>query len=136
MAILVKEKKASILSHLMEGVEAAALRSAVKFCSDEIVLLQHDGFVLKHPIDKVALEQSVFRETGYLFTYDHKQITYPLQKEFVLFDDDDTELNLDKIFNENNGLEPKIGGSLLTMAPLYDDIPPVYPDKWDSETPF
>ena len=136
MAIPVKEKKASILSHLMEGVEAAALRSAIKHCKNEIVLLQHDGFVLRNPIDSIALEVAVSRDTGYQFTYDYKQISYPIQKEFEQFDVDDTELNLDKIFNENKDLEPELGRSLLTKAPLYHDIPPVYPDKWDSETPF
>lgn len=136
MAIPIREKKASILSHLMEGVEAAALRSAIRYCKNEIVLLQHDGFVLRNPTDLMGLEGAVFRETGYRFTYGCNKISYSMQKEFVQFDTDDTESNLDRIFNENKGLESTLGRSLLTMAPLYDDIPPVYPDKWDSETPF
>jgi len=136
MAIQIKEKNASILSHLMEGVEAAALRAAIKYCKNEIVLLQHDGFVLRNPIDFVGLEEAVFRDTGYSFTYDYKQICYPLQKEFEQSDTDDTELNLVKIFNENNGLEPEIDDVMVTMAPLYTDIPPVFPDEWILETPF
>jgi hypothetical protein len=136
MSISTKRGKASILSHLMEGVEAVALRSAVRYCQDKVLLLQHDGFVLKQPIDSAKIEQTIFHDTGYQFTYDQKKITCPIQKEFELFGIDDTKSTIDEIFNEYNGLEPKIRGSLQTMAPLYADIPPVYPDTWDSETLF
>jgi len=136
MAIPIKEKNPSILSHLMEGVEAAALRSAIKYCKNEVVLLQHDGFVLRNQIDLIGLEEAVLRDTGYSFTYDYKQISYPIQKEFEQSDADDTELNIEKIFNENNGLEHKIDDAMVTMAPLYTDIPPVFPDEWILETPF
>jgi len=45
-------------------------------------------------------------------------------------------LNIEKIVNENNGLEHKIDDAMVTMAPLYTDIPPVFPDEWILETPF
>lgn len=136
MAIPIKKKNPSILSHLMEGVEAAALRSAIKYCKNEVVLLQHDGFVLRNPVDLIGLEEAVLRDTGYSFTYDYKQISYPIQKEFEQSDADDTELNIEKIFNENNGLEHKIDDAMVTMAPLNADMPPVFPDEWVLETPF
>lgn len=136
MAISTKDGKASILSHLMEGVEALALRSAIKHCRGEIVLLQHDGFVLKNPVDLKGLQEAVFRETGYLFTYDKKQITNEIVGDFELFDVHDTKSKIDEIFNEHMGLKPIFDNSVQTMAPLYADIPPVYPDEWRTETIF
>lgn len=136
MSIPTKAKNASILSHLMEGVEASALRSAIKFCKDEIILLQHDGFVLKNSIDLIGLEKAVAQDTGYQFNYECKEIGFSLQKEFAPIEADDTDSNLELIFNKNNDIEDKIESSVQTMAPLYADIPPVYPDPWTSKTTF
>src|SRR5690606_23150234 len=39
-----KSKPMRAIAHLVQGVEALALKSALELYSDEIVLVQHDGF--------------------------------------------------------------------------------------------
>lgn len=136
MSISAKMKKGSIISHLMEGVEASALHSAVELCHKDILLLQHDGFVTKNPVNKATLEERVFKDTGYHLTFDERQISHQVQKDFVDSSSYDTKMIIDEIFNENNMLGQYINSSMQTMAPYGWVIPPVFPGRWDSETPF
>lgn len=39
------------LAHIIQGIEAKALRASIRLYSDEVVLLMHDGFVSKRALD-------------------------------------------------------------------------------------
>ena len=54
-----------MLSHLLQGVEAMALESAHRLYPDSIVLLQHDGWTSTKELDTQALEDAIFKDTGY-----------------------------------------------------------------------
>ena len=58
----------------MQGVEAEALRIIVQHNPEDIVLLQHDGFVSIKPLDCPALEQAIFDAVGYRFRLEETPI--------------------------------------------------------------
>lgn len=72
--ISMKEKPETILAHLLQGVEAKAIRSAIDLYPNEIVLLMHDGFVSTRDIDIDLVERKMFTETGYKFSLSGRQI--------------------------------------------------------------
>lgn len=53
------------LAHLLQGAEAKALLTAVNMHPDDIILLQHDGFVARRRLDCRALEKAVLDQVGY-----------------------------------------------------------------------
>lgn len=53
------------LAHLMQGVESMALDAMHQIYSDEIVLLQHDGFTATNKLDTGRLEAAILEKTGY-----------------------------------------------------------------------
>ncbi len=62
------------LAHLVQGVEAAVLRAIVTRHADDIVLLQHDGFVSRRQLDCGELEEVVFRGVGYSLRLEEEQL--------------------------------------------------------------
>ena len=56
-----------ILAHLMQGVEAAALRRVLELYPQEVVLLMHDGWVCTAPVDVELVQREVLAATGYSF---------------------------------------------------------------------
>jgi len=62
------------LAHLVQGVEARALWAAVNLHPDDIVLLQHDGFVSLRRLDCAALEHAVTTAVGYGLRLEEEQI--------------------------------------------------------------
>ena len=63
-----------ILAHLIQGVEATALKTVLDMHPDDIVLLQHDGFTATKELDTEAIEQAVFKATGYQMTLEVERI--------------------------------------------------------------
>lgn len=63
-----------ILAHLIQGVEAKALRTAIDSHGGSIVLLQHDGFATTAKLDAEAIEDAVEQATGYKLTLEVEQI--------------------------------------------------------------
>jgi len=63
------------LAHLCQGVEAAALRSAIDGEAESVQLLMHDGFVTSRPIDMGAAEHRILLKTGYQLQLLEKQIS-------------------------------------------------------------
>ena len=57
--------KEQMLAHLIQGVEATALKSVLDDYPDDIVLLQHDGFTATRLLDVRAIESAVLSATGY-----------------------------------------------------------------------
>lgn len=67
LEMAVKGKKPRhLLAHLLQGVEATALEAAHDVYSDEIVLLQHDGFTATSPhLNIETIQNAIFAATGY-----------------------------------------------------------------------
>lgn len=140
MGVKSKNKQASVLAHLLQGVEAAALRSAVTFCGDELVLLMHDGFAAFKRVDIEGLESRVLEDTGYRLTFEEGMLQYPYPdiscEKWV------NELNLKLSNNQNkfniiNELHGGLTIPVTTIATTHWDIPPVYPIPINFEpTPF
>jgi hypothetical protein len=70
------------MAHIIQGIEAQAIRSAIGLYPDEIVLLMHDGFVTTRPIDARAVERRIFDETGYRLELAGGVIELPADLEF------------------------------------------------------
>lgn len=71
-----------ILAHLMQGIEAKALRVAIDLYPIDVVLLMHDGFITTRPVDMVSLEAAVREITGYDLVLTGEQISIPPDLEF------------------------------------------------------
>ncbi len=52
-------------AHLLQGVEAKALQAAINAYPDDIVLVQHDGFVSRRRLDLADLGAAMRTATGY-----------------------------------------------------------------------
>ena len=70
------------MAHIIQGIEAKAIRSAISLYPNEVVLLMHDGFVTSRPIDAVAVERRMFDETGYRLELAGGVIELPADLEF------------------------------------------------------
>lgn len=78
-----KSERAEVkLAHLLQGIEAQALRAVIKAMPNDVLLLMHDGFVTSRPIDTNAMEQKVTRETGYNLALDGGIVTLPPSLHF------------------------------------------------------
>lgn len=62
------------LAHLVQGVEVAALRTIVKRHADDIVLLQHDGFVSRRRLDCGSMETAVLDGVRYMLRLEEEQL--------------------------------------------------------------
>ena len=60
-----RQSPEKILAHLIQGVEARALRAAIECFDGSVVLLQHDGFATTTRLDVGMIEQAVREATGY-----------------------------------------------------------------------
>lgn len=120
-------KKETLMAHLIQGVEAAALEAAVRACPGQVLLLQHDGMTTKEAVDPDLLKTAVLKETGYLLNFDVEQIKMPLE-----------DLDLPTMFFNTNKPEPSkpsihaglesfwpVGSGTVAFSPC--DVPPVYP---------
>ena len=65
------------LAHIIQGLEAKALKAAFTAYSDDIVLLMHDGFVSKRRLDIPLIEEAIYNATGLSLKMEHKQIQLP-----------------------------------------------------------
>ena len=59
------KQSTQLLSHLIQGVEAKALKACLDHEPNSIVLLQHDGFTARHRVDVQAMERAMFMATGF-----------------------------------------------------------------------
>lgn len=67
-------KPAEQMAHLLQGVEASALKAAIDLYPSQIVLVQHDGFAATAKLDKQAITEAVFKATGYRLEMEEAQI--------------------------------------------------------------
>lgn len=131
-----KAKDGTLLAHLLQGVEAAALEAAVRACDGKVVLLQHDGFTSTEPIDPEYLRGAVLKETGYDLGFEVEPIKMPLA-DFDVFED-----SLNKKLK--NPLNPTIHADSEPFWPCFSgtvalcrcDVPPVFPLPLVGSVPF
>jgi hypothetical protein len=65
-------KKAQQMAHLLQGVEAKALQAVINRYPDDIVLVQHDGFVSRQKLDANEASEAIFTATGYRLLLEEK----------------------------------------------------------------
>ena len=69
------------LAHLIQGVEAKALRACIELHPGEIVLVQHDGFTADKRLDVAALERAIQTATGYALALEEKLVQPDLAEQ-------------------------------------------------------
>ena len=72
-----KKSRNKLLAHLLQGAEAALLRSLVVEFGPSMVLLQHDGFASQSRLDVPALEESMYRQTGFRMQVSEQRLMLP-----------------------------------------------------------
>lgn len=129
---------------MLQGVEAAALRAAIRTCRDKLVLLQHDGFTTCEQVSVSKIEAAVFEATGYRLKFEEQQLLYPFSKFAEELQGVDLKLQYNKKHIKNKDLHNEFRDSASTMAihggqgaPSSSSsldwrhiipVPPVYPD--------
>ena len=75
--VSLKAKPEVRLAHLLQGVEAMALREVYNLYPNQILLPEHDGFITKRPIDTASVERHVKHLTGYTLSLVESEILLP-----------------------------------------------------------
>ena len=73
-----QQARDKILAHILQGVESQALLAILRAYPADIVLLQHDGFVSRCPLDIGGLEQLVLEATGFVMRLGVEQLELPV----------------------------------------------------------
>ena len=82
-AISGTDTRAQQLAHLIQGAEAKALMVAIDMHPNDLVLLQHDGFVATRKLYAPAITKAVFQATGYLLVLEESQIQVNPDAQFL-----------------------------------------------------
>ena len=80
--VSLKAKPEEVLAHLMQGVEAQALKRVMELYPNEVVLLMHNGWVCTGPVDIQLVQRELFDATGYSFQLEGGLIQVPADLEF------------------------------------------------------
>ena len=81
-SIAAKASPEQKMAHLLQGVEAKALQAVVNRYPDDIVLVQHDGFVSTARLDVDALGEAIFAATGYRLELEERLVVADAQAYF------------------------------------------------------
>lgn len=81
--ISVKETSAKKLAHILQGIEASALRAVLGVFGEVIVLPIHDGFVSSVPLNVEHVEQIILEATGIPLKVAGERISIPANLEFT-----------------------------------------------------
>jgi hypothetical protein len=81
-AVSLKEPANVRLAHIIQGLEAKALRAAIRLYPDEVVLLMHDGFVSKRALDVPLIEEAIYQDTGIRLEMAGELIALPADLDF------------------------------------------------------
>jgi hypothetical protein len=76
-------KRSQQLAHLIQGAEAKALMVAIDMHPNDLVLLQHDGFVATRKLYVPAIIKAVLQATGYLLELEESQIQVNPDAQFL-----------------------------------------------------
>jgi len=79
----VKKKKAwsKLLAHLIQGVEAKAIRACLEVDPGAVVLIQHDGFTATKQLNVATLKRAILDATGYTLTLEEELIQPDIQAQ-------------------------------------------------------
>lgn len=80
--VKLKAKPEVRMAHIIQGIEAKAIRAAVELYPYEVVLLMHDGFVTTRPIDTELVQRRMYEATGYQLQLSGGVITLPPDLDF------------------------------------------------------
>jgi hypothetical protein len=69
---------ASLLAHIMQGYEAAALRAVVRLHGPRILLCIHDGWVTRERLSIPECERVILDETGLPLRIEEKHLAHPV----------------------------------------------------------
>ena len=78
-----KVRNAQKLAHLIQGAEAKALMVVIDMHPNDLVLLQHDGFVATRKLYAPAITKAVLQATGYLLELEESQIQVNPDAQFL-----------------------------------------------------
>lgn len=82
-SVLAKDKKSTqLLAHLIQGVEALAIRACLEVDPGAVVLIQHDGFTATKKLNVATLERAILDATGYMLTLEEEPIQPDIQAQF------------------------------------------------------
>lgn len=70
-------KPKKILAHLIQGIEAKMLRVAIDMYSDNVLLVQHDGFTTDIQINKAAIIDRIKEVTGMDMEISEERLSIP-----------------------------------------------------------
>nr|WP_181377809.1 hypothetical protein [Polaromonas sp. W9N] len=71
-----------LLAHLIQGVEAKAIRACLEIDPGAVVLIQHDGFTATKQLNVATLEKAILDATGYTLTLEEDLIQPDIQRQF------------------------------------------------------
>lgn len=77
-----KANVAQQMAHLLQGVEAKALQAVINSYPDEVVLVQHDGFVSRKKLDIAAVSEVIFTATSYRLELEEKLLEVDAYRYF------------------------------------------------------
>lgn len=81
-AIRLKEPANMRLAHIIQGIEAKALKASINLYPDDVVLLMHDGFVSKRALDVPLIERAIYNDTGMKLQVSGGIIALPADLDF------------------------------------------------------
>lgn len=119
-------KDSTLMAHLLQGVEAAALEAAVRACDGKVLLLQHDGLTSTERVDAAILNRAVQAATGYDLNFEVEQIEMPFA-DLTPPQSLNKKLKTPRKPSIHAGLEPFWPCFSGTIAFCPDDVPPVFP---------
>jgi hypothetical protein len=76
------EKPERKLAHLLQGIEAKALRAVIELIPNDVLLLMHDGFVTNKRVNIKDMERAVKAATGYKLSLSGERISMPADLHF------------------------------------------------------
>jgi hypothetical protein len=120
----VREATSQSAAHLLQGIEAVALESAVRTCASNVLLLQHDGFTADRRLDVERLNRAVFDATGLILEFEEDQIRTPSIDLTNL-----STLNRPKP-TPYRGFEDFLASFSGTTASALACLPPPHPEPW------
>src|SRR5262249_6011737 len=81
-----KLRGGKLLAHIIQSIEAKALRAAQAAYPKDIVLLMHDGWVSSQRLDKDNLRSIIRNATGLTFGLSEEQMKFAAMPTTDLFD--------------------------------------------------
>lgn len=107
------------LAHLIQGVEAKALRACIELHPGEIVLVQHDGFTATKRLDVAALEQAIQTATGYALKLEETPVQPDLAEQFGRAAAKEAKAEFSKV---RNGRKASNGAGFIHIRPTANTV--------------